>query len=256
MTLKREWLLTVLALWMVTGLLSPGVAWGGVWAGVQGGWTYMASSNIDERGDYDFQKTYENVKFDSGFFGGVTVGYDFVREGALGRAWPGWMKHVSLVLDATYENVRFQRQAVTVAVKGNYVDHPHYESGISPGGSISMIHITPMLVGRYGVFTSAEVPSGRVQPFLGVGAGVVISNLDLDNMDNQEKNKVDMSVLFEGGLRFMLLRNVSIDAAVRYRLIPTQFGTTAFHSGEYRKINIDIDNPRFINALLRLSYHF
>lgn len=89
MTLKRKCLLTVLVLSIAAGFLSPATVWGGVWVGVQGGLKYTSSSNIDYRSDIDLEKTYEGVKFDSHFLGGMMLGYDFVQEGALGRAWPG-----------------------------------------------------------------------------------------------------------------------------------------------------------------------
>lgn len=256
MTLKGKWMLAVLVLSMATGILLPGAVWGGMWAGVQGGWIYTANSDILQRNLFDYERTYKNVKFDSNVFGGVTIGYDFTKEGLLGRAWPGWMRYFSVVLDATYEDVHFQHQAVEVAVKGNLVVHPHYESGISPGGNVSMIHITPMIVGRYGIFTSPEIPSGRLQPYVGVGPGLVISNLNVDNMENNQKNKLDISVLFEGGLRFMLLRNLSLDAAIRYRIIPTQFGSDSYDPSNKQEYSVDINTPQLFNALLRLSYHF
>ena len=255
-TLKRKCLLTVLVLSIAAGFLSPATVWGGVWVGLQGGLKYASSSNIDYRSDIDLEKTYEGVKFDSHFLGGMMLGYDFVREGALGRAWPSWMKYFSIALDATYETFIFQRQLRRVAWKGNYAILPRYESEITPDGSISMILLTPMIIGRYGFLTSEEIPSGRVQPYLGVGAGVILSNPRVDGFETREKNKLDMSVLFEGGMRFMVVRNVSLDAAFRYRIVPTQFGNCYNLPGGNTNINIDIDNPVFYDALLRLSYHF
>jgi outer membrane protein W len=256
MTLKRKWLRPAFVLSMAVGLLLPQVVWGGMWAGVQGGWIFPANSNILQRNLFDYERTYENCKFDSNVFGGVTIGYDFVKEGFLGRAWPGWMKYFSLVVDATYEDVHFKHQPVRIGVKGNLLVPPHYESGISPGGGISMIHINPMIVGRYGIFTSPEISSGRLQPYVGVGPGLVISNLNVDGWDNNQTNKLDMSVLFEGGLRFMVLRNVSVDAAVRYRLVPTQFGSDSYDTSNQQEYSVDINNPRFFYGLVRLSYHF
>jgi hypothetical protein len=78
----------------------------------------------------------------------------------------------------------------------------------------------------------------------------------VNGYETQEQNKLDMSVLAEGGLRFMILRNVSVDAAFRYRIVPTQFGNSYHIPGKIEKINIDIDNPVFYDAVLRLSYHF
>lgn len=203
------------------------------------------------------ERTYLNVKFDHNYFGGLTIGYDFVDRGLWGRGWPSWMRYVGLALDATYENVHFRAQAVNVSVEHAFGNvPPHYERGLSPSGDITMFHISPMIIGKNRFLATEEIPSGRLEPYFGFGLGLVISNLTVDNMETQEKNKLDLSLLGEGGMRFMLSSNLSLDAAVRYRIIPTQFGTTCNYVGEDKQVNIDIRNPQFFNFLLRLSYHF
>ena len=84
--LKGKWLLAILALPMAAMLLLPGVVWGGMCVGVQAGLNYIPNANILQREDFELQRNYENVKFDVNFLGGLTVGYDFVNEGFLGRA--------------------------------------------------------------------------------------------------------------------------------------------------------------------------
>jgi hypothetical protein len=255
MTLKRRWLLSIFALCMMAGLLSPGVVWGGMWAGVQGGWNRIVNTDIEERPDLQFARSYEDVRFDSNLLGGVTIGYDFVKEGFLGRAWPGWMKYFSLVLDATYENVQIPQQAVSVSINGHYLKPPKHIVDIYPESSFNLICISPMIIGKYGFLSSAEIPSGRVQPYLGVGAGLVISNFKINGYEMLEKNKIDMSLILESGLRFMLFRNISLDAACRFRMIPTKFGNSYHVPGDTAKINFDFD-PKMYSAILRLAYHF
>ncbi len=224
--LKEKCLLAVLVLPIAAMLLLPEVVCGGIWAGVQVGPGYIRDTNIVQRTDLENERTYENIKFDINFLGGLTVGYDFVNEGFLGRAWPTWMKHFSLVLDSTYENVSFQHQLVTVVVKGNLVTPHQSFSGFSPSGTISMFSLTPMIIGKCGFIPSAEIPFGRLQPYVGVGAGILISNPEISGLTTMERNKLDMSVVVESGLRYMLLRNVSLDAAFRYRMVPTSFGNS------------------------------
>jgi len=254
-TFKRKWLLAVLALPMVAMLMLPEMGWGGMWLGVQAGPGYNPSKDIVQRTELDFGRTYENVKFDHSFLGGLTLGYDFVNEGFLGSTWPSWMKYFSLVLDSTYENISFQHQLVTVAVQGNLAIPPQRLLDVSPSGNISMLSLAPMIIGKYGFIPNAEIPFGRLQPYLGVGAGILISNPEISGLTTEERNKLDMSVLVEGGLRYMLLRNVSLDAALRYRMIVTNFGNSFSAPGNTQKIDLDWD-PEFFNAILRLSYHF
>ena len=253
--LKGKWLLAILALPMAAMLLLPGVVWGGMCVGVQAGLNYIPNANILQREDFELQRNYENVKFDVNFLGGLTVGYDFVNEGFLGRAWPAWMKYFSLVLYSTYEKISFQHQWVTVALQGTPVSPYQRVSELSRSGNISMFSLTPMIIGKYGFIPNAEIPFGRLQPYVGVGAGLVISNPEMSGLTTLERNKVDMSLVVESGLRYMLLRNVSLDAAFRYRIIPTWFGNSYNAPGDTRKINLDF-NPELYSAILRVSYHF
>jgi len=254
--IKGKWLLAVLALPMVAMLLLPGVVWGGMWVGVQAGLNYTPNANIVQKPYLAEQRTYENVKFDVNFLGGLTIGYDFINEGFFGRTWPAWMKYFSLVLDSTYENISFQHKWVTVAVLGNGFSTTYQRvSELSPSGNISMLSLTPMIIGKYGFIPNAEIPFGRLQPYVGVGAGIVISNPVVSGLTTRVENKVDMSLVVESGLRYMLLRNVSLDAAFRYRIIPSQFGNSYIAPGNTEKIDLDF-NPELYSAILRVSYHF
>jgi len=252
---KGKWLLAILAMPMAAMLLLPRVVWGGMCVGVQAGLNYTFNTNILQREDLEVQRNYENVKFDVNFLGGLTVGYDFVNEGFWGRAWPDSMKYFSLVLDSTYENISFQHQWVTVALQGTPSSPYQRVSKLSPSGNISMFSLTPMIIVKYGFIPNAEIPFGRLQPYVGVGAGIVISNPEVSGLTTLERNKVDMSLVVEGGLRYMLLRNVSLDAAFRYRVIPTWFGNSYNAPGDTKKINLDF-NPELYSAILRVSYHF
>lgn len=252
---KGKWLLAILTLPMAAMLLLPGVVWGGMCMGVQAGLNYIPNANILQREDLEVQRNYENVKFDVNFLGGLTVGYDFVNEGFLDRGWPAWMEYFSLVLDSTYKNIRFEHQWVTVACQGTPSSPYKRISELSRKGNISMFSLTPMIIGKYGFIPNAAVPFGRLQPYVGVGAGIIISNPEVSGFTTLERNKVDISLMVESGLRYMLLRNVSLDAAFRYRIIPTWFGNSYNAPGDTRKINLDF-NPELYSAILRVSYHF
>lgn len=252
---KRKWLLTVLALQVAAMFLLPGMVCAGMWVGVQAGLNYTPNTNLQERIDGHFERTYENVKFDNNFLGGLTLGYDFNDSGLGGRTWPAWMKYFSLALDSTYENMSFKHQGVKIEVKGNFDVAARHTTGITPSGTIRLIYLTPMIIGKVGFIPNAEMPFGRLQPYVGAGAGIVFSNPEVSGLETEERNKVDMSVLLESGLRYMLFRNVSLDAALRFRVIPTQFGNSYNAYGDTAKVNLDL-SPVFFNALLRVSYHF
>jgi len=237
--------LAVLCLQMAAVLLLPGAARGGIWLGAQAGLHYIPDTNIVQKESPGFQRTYENVTFDTNFSGGLTLGYDFVNKGFGGNVWPDWMKHVSLVLDLTYEDIGFKHQWVNT---GSGVE-------LTPCGNVRMFTITPMIIGKYGFIPDAEMPFGRLQPYVGFGPGVIISNSDVSGLTVRGSNKVDMALVVESGLRYMLSRNVSLDAAFRYRTITTEFGHSYDAPGADEKIDLDFD-PKLYSVIFRVAYHF
>jgi hypothetical protein len=67
-----------------------------MWIGVQGGPNFVANGDIKAGFSTDIERL-KYVKTDPSFLGGVTIGYDFVKEGFLGyvawrqRWWPARM---------------------------------------------------------------------------------------------------------------------------------------------------------------------
>jgi outer membrane protein W len=168
------------------------------------------------------------------------------------------MKYFGVMLDVTYENLSFDQQVVMVREQRNLY---HLDTGPKnypayiPGGSSSMVVFSPMVSLKYGFLPNAENPFGRLQPYVGVGPGFVISTPEINGWGTEEKNKLDVALVLETGLRYMIFRNVSLDAAFRYRTILTKFGNSYYVPGISGVIDLDWD-PHLFNAVFRLSYHF
>jgi outer membrane protein W len=258
MAISRKWLLAILTMPIMVMFMLPGVGWGGLWMGVQGGPRYIPNTDMVQRTSWNFEKTYENVKLDVNVTGGLTLGYDFINQGFLGRDWPFWMKYFGVMLDVTYENLSFDQQVVMVREQRNLY---HLDTGPKnypayiPGGSSTMVVFSPMISLKYGFLPNAENPFGRLQPYVGVGPGFVISNPEVNGWATEEKNKLDVALVMETGLRYMIFRNVSLDAAFRYRTILTKFGNSYYIPGVSGVVDLDWD-PHLFNAVFRLSYHF
>jgi opacity protein-like surface antigen len=83
-----------------------------------------------------------------------------------------------------------------------------------------------MFAARYGFFPDADVPFGRLQPYVAVGPAIMFSTqrpkIDngapiLNNFSAGSSDSVDVALAVDAGLRYMCLKNVSIDLSFKYR---------------------------------------
>lgn len=107
------------------------------------------------------------------------------------------------------------------------------------------------VVGRYGFLPDQEVPFGRLQPYVGIGPGLVVI---YDEIDAGKNFSIDVMA----GLRYMMLKNVS--AFVEYKfshqwdveLDPHEIIPVGGTS-QRGKATFDYDSHRIV---LGVAYHF
>ena len=153
--------------------------------------------------------------------GGVTVGYDFVNSGFGAYAYPDWMKYFSFALDYTYNRLTIQDGGPGI---GQF-----FAGNSRMNGSESAL--TFLFMFHYGFLPDSEVPSGRINPYLGIGPAIVWTSVQgtmpifcnsqwsfgQARSSNFGDDTMNVALVVEPGVRFMVLRNVSIDVAMRYR---------------------------------------
>ena len=103
----------------------PGEGGAAMWVGVQGGPNFVADGDVKSQNSPDIARL-KYVKTDPSFLGGVTIGYDFVKEGFLGRDWPNWMKYFSVALDLTYNDFSQPAQDVKAVMPHESAEEPGY----------------------------------------------------------------------------------------------------------------------------------
>ncbi|MBM4273969.1 MAG: hypothetical protein FJ134_05855 [Deltaproteobacteria bacterium] len=236
---KRTCVMLALALALV---MLPAAAQARMWVGAELGANFVASTDVDVNQAIFGNVIFRNANIEPSVIGGVTLGYDFVREGFLGYNYPDWMKYFSFATDFTYNRFDFRGQWLSTNM------------GMSsfPLTEGYMAVWSFLFIGKYGFFPDSEVPFGRLQPYIGVGPGIMFSGINLDT--GGSKSSVDIALVTEAGLRYMALKNVSIDTAFRYR-----YGSPSYNfqstgiTGSVSKVSFDAHQ---FSALLRVSYHF
>lgn len=237
---RPKWILLL----FVVLLAMPGLAQGemyieGYLGGVQGGNSGM-DATTDHPGTFGgtiFQ-TVENHqipgRLDPAVVGGLKLGTWFVKEGFLGMNYPDWMKYFGFYLDFSYHRLDFRRQ------KGNSVSFDYLVGGSNSTNNIFFSEGTAttlafMFAGRYGFLSDSEVPFGRLQPYVGVGPAILFSsqrpNISSNSIFNPppvflnpysikpgSDSSVNLALAVEAGIRYMCLKNVSLDLSFKYRL--------------------------------------
>ena len=99
--------------------------------------------------------------------GGVTLGYDFVNTGFGAYNYPAWMRYFSFALDFTYNRLTIQDSGPG---SGDiYRETPELNGSESALTFLFMVH--------YGFLRDSEVPTGRINPYLGVGPGHCVDRI-------------------------------------------------------------------------------
>lgn len=169
-------------------------------------------------------------RFDPAFMGGLKIGTWFVREGFLGFNYPDWMKYLGFYIDFSYHRLNLRR---TGGHFNDFIGGALAASGVpfnffSEGNAATLAF---MFAARYGFFPDSEVPFGRLQPYVAVGPAVLftsqtpsfripISGFDVD-ADSQSTAVIALAV--DAGVRWMALKNVSIDVCFNYRYAEPSF---------------------------------
>ena len=215
----------------LTLVLLPGPAKSAMWVGGELGGNFISSADIHADGDI-----LRDAKFQPSVIGGITIGYDFVNSGFAGYNWPTWMQYFSFAVDFTYN-----RMDVHLPGLGFNNVQPSRAEGY-------MAAVTFLFMGHYGFFPDSDVPSGRVNPYLGVGPAILMSGLDLGAIGVGNRSAVDVALVAEAGIRWVCLKNVSIDTAYRFRWAQPHY--------DFNGTGVSVRDVYSSSFLVRANYHF
>lgn len=214
-----------------------------MWVGGQIGGNFVNPTDMDITTGGN-RVVLNSVKIQPSVIGGLQVGYNFVKEGFLGYDFPDWMKYFSFAIDFTYNRLDINSQVVSASLNGvpiGKVTIPKIEGYAATLGFL--------FIGKYGFLPDSEVPFGRLVPYLGVGPAILFSGI---NGLGAEDSSADICLLLETGIKYFALKNVSLDAAFRYRYAQPSYSVNFAGAAA----NLDVDAAHQFNFIFRANYHF
>lgn len=197
------------------------------------GGSFIQNTTWDYRGPLSTQAA--DMQIDPGLTGGIKLGYFFDQlplfgieaEGSIGtHNQPAQTVHLNpALLNTTVGHVNRQSMLVwTMAL--------HF-------------------LARYGFLATPEIPFGRLQPYVGLGPGLVMLYAEADSAKN-------FSLEVEAGVRYMFSKHIGLFVA--YKL--SQQWQVELESQQLFFANTGTTAPKAVfdctrhQAILGLSYHF
>ena len=210
--------------------------------------------------------------------GGVKIGTWFVPTGFLGASYPDWMKYFGFNLDFSYHRLNATQHSFDsiVSFYRNGVAAPRQAStdGTFFKTEGTAFTLAFMFAARYGFFQDSEVPFGRLQPYVAVGPAILFSTQTLTyranrrdpfgpksywySQDTASRSSVNVALAVEGGIRYMCLKNVSVDLSFKYRYAQPSYKFTPFDDWSWAGTTEVKYNPTYnlFSGQLGVAYHF
>jgi opacity protein-like surface antigen len=243
---KKMYVLGVATL-VAAMLAMSGVAQSAMWVGAELGGNFNAYPSMSVTLPGGFSES-RSTEIRPSIMGGVTLGYDFVNAGFGGYAYPDWMKYFSFAVDFTYNSLNIQDAG------------PGIGKFFAPNSRLkgSEKVLTFLFMFHYGFLPDSEVPTGRINPYIGVGPGLVWTTVEgtiptffdphAQFSSNGADSAMNVALVVEPGVRFMVMKNVSVDVAMRWRY--------SAPSWEINNVTIKANSLNQFSPLLRAAYHF
>ena len=216
-------------------------------------------------------------KSDVTVLGGLKIGTWFVKEGVAGwSGYPDWAKYFGFYTDFSYQNLTMRNQKATgfdFTPVGSTSPFAGIKGQFRADGMVATWAF--MFAGRYGFFPDSEVPFGRLQPYVAVGPAIMFSSLRPKVLADEvslttgnptgfvltnspgSQSSTNICLAVDAGIRYMCLKNVSIDISFKYRYAQPSFTYTGLVDGDTSLAKFTL-NPTYnlFSGQVGVAYHF
>jgi len=252
--MKFKKVISIMAVLALTIFIGASVSQAGMWVGPEFGTSWSTDLKTDKVLPGG---AYYKFKSRTGFNTGVMFGYDFTNYGAGAANFPDWMKYFGVAVGVSYNPLYLTAQGNQSIVTNTFAS-----SGVTKTQTLflpvsnnvdgSNFMLTFLVTGKIPLMVDKEYPNGRLAPYVGVGPGVVFTNIDLTNIGGRNQSFTNVALVTEAGIRYMVTPQFSADLAYRFR---------------YSQPNTEVTIPGIGNtnlyggttthqALARIAYHF
>jgi hypothetical protein len=247
--MRNKWYVLSLVLLVAALLALPGVARSAMWVGAELGGSCDMDTDVTIHIN-DVKTVAKAVAYTNpAVIGGINIGYMFVNAGFGGRAWPDWMKYFFVATDFTFDRwvVRHQNVQYSPPIPTRMFPPTGVMGGRVEGSLASWFF---GVGAHYGFFPDSEIPIGRVHPYVAVGPAILFSGMTVKGLGTNAC--VGPALGAEFGIRWILLPNVTIDTAYRYRTSHPQY---SYPNTQFGAVNVSFRG--YLHAfLVRANYHF
>ena len=271
--LRRWWWLGVLA----ALLLAPSLAPAEMYVEAYGGGVQAANDPVsfNQRPVVGISFTASTPgKFNPAVMGGVKFGTWFVREGFLGCNYPDWAKYFGAYIDISFHSLNLRKEFGTNRLVIDGFPSTSVNSSFDEGNVFTFAF---MFAARYGFCPDSVAPFGRLQPYIAVGPALMWVTFKEPTFvpfvygppaiaGKQIAAGADhdftIGLVAETGIRWMALKNVSLDLSFKYRYCRPDFTfgySNPFNvftlGGAPGTVNLKRELHLF-SAHLGVAYHF
>lgn len=225
-------------------------------------------------GPWRSYSTYVTGHYDPSVVGGLKIGTWFVKEGFLGYNYPDWMRYFGFYLDFSYHRLNIQRRQFSgTSIFGNHGFATAVSTFETEGNAATLAF---MFAARYGFLSDSEVPFGRLQPYIAVGPAILFASQQPTKFNTNittwsdgttllgrsfkpgSRSGVFLALAVDAGVRWMALKNVSIDVFFNYRYAQPSFEYIAadYYTGFSATTFTLSPTYHILSGNVGVAYHF